>query len=200
VANEKHLANEIPLNEAGSEHGGDLSRTGQDGSTRSIFRGPTVMMSRKQVNRMMKHQPDRGTSGEYRGSKPLDYEAHEALAQYLAAPEGMGEFKSITAIAEHFKVTRVTVHRWSHNPVVLQRAEWLSKRDWLSGVLFARRSWERVMRAQVKKAITGDTQAARFVQENAWTENTAADDTPVEVTIRTEYVEGPNQINEEGVQ
>lgn len=144
----------------------------------------------------MAQRADTGRSGEYHGSQPLDYEPHEALAQYLAAPEGMGEFNSITSIAKHFKVTRVTVHRWSHLSAVLQRAEWLSKRNKLSGDLFARRNWERVMRAQVKKAIAGDCQAAKFVQENAWGEETPAEVLVLQREIQVTYVDPPQHVKE----
>lgn len=81
----------------------------------------------------------------------------------------------------------MTVHRWQHYAAVLQRAECLSKQNRLPGVLVARSSWERVVRALVKKAITGDIPAARFVYEIAWTEDTPADDTPREVALTVVY-------------
>jgi hypothetical protein len=187
VTDEKQLPSDIPLTEAGSKHSGDLPTTNQDVSTRSISWGPPVMMTRKQVNRMMKHQSNRGGSGAYRGSEPLNHEGHEALAQFLATPKPMREFKSTAALAEHHGVTRMTVSRWQHDPLVLRRAEWLSNRNKLAGVLIARSNYPRMVEALVRKAITGDTPAARVLHEIAWTEDTPADDTPKEVALRVVY-------------
>lgn len=56
---------------------------------------------------------DRGRSvgGRYDGHEPLEYPGHEAVAQYLAAPESLREFKSFSDLANHFHVSRMTIHR-----------------------------------------------------------------------------------------
>jgi len=108
---ENQLAHEMSTTEPTSKHICDVPTASQNSSPNPIPFGQPVKMTRKELNRILAKRADRGGSEECRGSKPLDYEPHEALAQYLAAPEGMGEFKSITSIAKHFKFTRVTVHR-----------------------------------------------------------------------------------------
>jgi hypothetical protein len=95
----------------------------------------------------------------------------------------------------------MTVHRWQHDPAVLQRAASLSKRNWLGGVLLARSSYELTVHAQVKKAIRGDTKAARYLHDIAWTEAPPESATRKEVTINVEYVDRPKPNNKlDGVQ
>jgi len=195
MTEERQSAQDRSPNEPSIKQSGDLPTANQDVSTKSYYYGTPTMRSRKDVQRMLKHQPNRGGSGAYRGSEPLSHAGHEALAQFLATPKPMREFKSIAALAEHHGVTRMTVSRWQHDPFVLRRAEWISHRSKLEGVLIARSNYPRMVEALVRKAITGDTAAGRLVHELAWTADTPADDTPVEVTIRTEYVERPKPMN-----
>ena len=44
-------------------------------------------------------------------TKPLDLPEDEAIAQYLATPKSIREFKSMTDLAMHFNISRMTVHR-----------------------------------------------------------------------------------------
>ena len=143
----------------------------------------------------MAQQVDGGRSEANRASEPLDSEAREALAQFLSTPAPMREFRSIKSFAERYKVSRMTVHRWQRDPAVLQRAQILSKRNWLPGVLLARLNYESTVRAQIKKAIKGDTKAARYVHEIAWTEAPPEKATQKEVTINVVYADSPEPMN-----
>lgn len=80
----------------------------------------------------------------------------------------MKEFKSIAALAKYYKISRMMVYRWRHNAVVLQWAEWLSKRNRLPGVLVARSNWEHIVWALADGAIAGVAQAATFCEGRAW--------------------------------
>jgi hypothetical protein len=111
----------------------------------------------------------------FNGQDPLDYPGHEALAQFLATPRSEREFKSLTALAGHFKVTRMTVHRWKRNPDVLRRAELVARGNKPAGDLIAKANWKPIVRAQVDAAIAGDTQAAKFCERRAWPEDGQAD-------------------------
>jgi hypothetical protein len=197
MQNEKLPSNYIPLNDAGSEHCGDLPRAVQDGSQKSIPWGPPVNSSRKQMGQ----QADRGRIEANRASDRLGSDAREALAEFLSTPAPMRQFKSLKALTEHFKISRMTVHRWQHDPVVLQRAEILSKQNRLRGVLLARLNYESAVRAQIKRAIRGDTKAARYVHEIAWPEDTSAEAKPTAAVIRVVYADSPEPLNkQEGVQ
>jgi hypothetical protein len=103
-------------------------------------------------------------------TKPLDSPEDEAIAQYLATPKSSREFKSITDLAKHFNISRVTVYRRTKDLDVLQRAEWLLMHHRLAGDLIARLHWKRIVAGQVKAAAAGDTKAAQFCKEVAWPE------------------------------
>jgi hypothetical protein len=183
----KRSAQEITRNELSSKPSGDVSTADQHGSTNSVYLKPAVEANRTRISEMTPRQADRRKIGAKCANEPLEYAGHEALAQFLAYPEPMKVFKSLTALAKHYGVTRMTVHRWRHSAGVLQRAEWLSKGNRLAGVLAARSNWERVVQAQVTKAITGDTQAARFLNEIAWSDDTLTKDSPKDIKIRVVY-------------
>ncbi len=143
----------------------------------------------------MAQQAGRERSEANHAGEPLDSEAREALAQFLSTPAPMRNFKSITALAEYYKVSRMTLHRWQHDPAVLQRAENLSTRNRLPGVLIARSNWPGVVQAQVRKALAGNVQAAKNVFEIAWTESPTAMPARKEVTIKVVYAEDPMTMN-----
>jgi hypothetical protein len=105
------------------------------------------------------------------GRKPLDLPEDEAIAQYLAAPKSIRDFRSFSELAAHFEISRMTAYRRSKDPVVLQRAEWLLTHHKLAGDLIARLQWERIVAGQVKAAVAGDTKAAQFCKEQAWPED-----------------------------
>ena len=103
-------------------------------------------------------------------TKPLDSPEDEAIAQYLASPKSIREFKSITDLAQHFNISRQTVYRRTQELYVLERAEWLLTHHKLAGDLTARLHWKRIVAGQVKAAVSGDTRAAQFCKDTAWPE------------------------------
>lgn len=105
------------------------------------------------------------------GRKPLDSPEDEAIAQYLAAPKSIRDFRSFSELAAHFRITRMTVYRHAKDPIVLQRVDWLLAHHKLAGDLIARLHWERIVAGQVKAAVAGDTKAAQFCKEQAWPED-----------------------------
>jgi hypothetical protein len=109
-------------------------------------------------------------------SKPLDSPEDEAIAQYLATPKSVRDFKSRTDLARHFNISRMTVHRRTKELSVLQRVEWLLQHHMLAGDLIPRLHWERIMAGQVRAAAAGDTKAAQFCKERAWPEEPAVFD------------------------
>jgi hypothetical protein len=94
----------------------------------------------------------------------------EAIAEYLATPKSIRQFKSFGELADHFNISRMTVYRHSKDLMVLRRTEWLVRHYKLSGDLVARRNWDRIVAGQVKAAIAGNTKAAQFCKERAWPE------------------------------
>jgi hypothetical protein len=115
--------------------------------------------------------PLRNRKRKTNGKKPLELPVDEAVAQYLAAPKSIRDFRTFSELAEHFKISRMTAYRRSKDPVVLQRAEWLLTHHKLAGDLIARLHWERIVAGQVKAAVAGDTKAAQFCKEQAWPED-----------------------------
>ena len=115
--------------------------------------------------------PSRKRKRKFNRTKPLDSPEEEAIAQYLATPKSIREFKSHTDLAQHFNISRMTVYRRTKDLRVLQRVEWLLQHHRLAGDLIARLHWERIMAGQVKAAVAGDTKAAQFCRERAWPED-----------------------------
>jgi hypothetical protein len=101
-------------------------------------------------------------------TKPLDAPEDEAIAQYLATPRSIREFKSFGELAKHFNISRMTAYRRSKDLSILQRVEWLLAQHKLAGDLVARLNWGRIVAGQVKAAVAGDTKAAQFCKERAW--------------------------------
>ena len=104
----------------------------------------------------------------YDGSRPLRWPELEAVAQFLATPKHLREFKTFTDVAKHFEVSRMTIYRWSRHVDVLTRVGYLLSQNELKGDLVARLHWERIVTGQVRAAIKGDTTAANFCQKRAW--------------------------------
>jgi hypothetical protein len=104
----------------------------------------------------------------YDGREALPYAGHEGVAQFLAAPTSLRKFKSLRALAAHFKVTRMTAYRWGHDPDVIQRAHFLSEINQMAGDLLARQEWSRIMQTAVRKAIEGDLQSIKFCESRAY--------------------------------
>jgi hypothetical protein len=121
--------------------------------------------------------PSRKRKRKFDKSKPLDSPEDEAIAQYRATPKSVRDFKSLTDLARHFNISRMTVYRRSKELSVLQRAEWLLQHHMLAGDLIPRLHWERIMAGQVRAAAAGDTRAAQLCKERAWPDGSAVIDT-----------------------
>jgi hypothetical protein len=119
----------------------------------------------------------------YDGREPLDYPGHEAVAQFLAAPTSDAEFESLAALANHFNVTRMTVHRWKQDIEVLQRAYWLSMHHQIAGDLVARRKWPQIMEKATELAEAGDVQAMKFCEARAWPQELRVEHSQVSTTV-----------------
>ena len=104
-------------------------------------------------------------------TEPLDDPSEETVAQFFAAADGLREFESVTALASHLNVSRVTIYRWGKIPRILQRIEHLSLQNKVIGDLYVRRHWLSIMRETVEKAENGDVQATRFCADCAWPES-----------------------------
>jgi len=113
------------------------------------------------------NQP-KATKNSHDGSEPLAHLGHEATAQYISNPKSEREVKNVTELAKSLGVTRKTIYVWQKDPGVLRRAQCLTAHRKSLGEVTARREWDRVIQAQVEKAVAGDTSAAKFVGECAW--------------------------------
>jgi hypothetical protein len=84
--------------------------------------------------------------------EPIPYPGHEAVAQYLAAPDSERQFRSVQELADHFHVTRKTIYAWRKDEFVLKRVEWLTQQNKLHGtsslVGHGRKSWKVPWRRQ----------------------------------------------------
>jgi len=114
--------------------------------------------------------PRKRSRTNYDGSQPLDDPGHEAVAQFFSAPKHCRRFKSSTALAEHFRVSRMTIYRWAQDLDVVKRTEWLATRNTVFGDFLARREWLGIVEAQVAAALAGSTRAAIFCQNRAFPE------------------------------
>jgi hypothetical protein len=132
----------------------------------------------------------------HNGREPLDYPGHEALAQFLAAPKSDREFKSLTALANHFNVTRNTAHRWKRDIDVMQRAHWLSTRNQMAGDLVARREWPEIMERAAQLAKSGDVPAMKFCESRAWTKELRAEHFQVSASVSSEDLFGIDEREE----
>jgi hypothetical protein len=105
---------------------------------------------------------------DYYGTEPLDDPCYEAIAQFFAAPRQFRQFKSVSALAEHFGISRVTAYRRAQNDDVVLRIKWLLRKSMQGGDLVACQEWPGIVQAQVKAALGGDLRAAMFCQARAW--------------------------------
>jgi len=106
--------------------------------------------------------------------EPLEFLGHETVAQFMATPKSLRQFKSITALAKHFNITRKTVYCWMKDIDVLRRVDWLSLQNKAAGDRAPRREWLDIMESLVERAKSGDIQAARFCADRAWPEDQQA--------------------------
>jgi hypothetical protein len=123
------------------------------------------------------------------GREPLDYPGHEAVAQYLATPKLDREFESLTALANRFEVTCVTVHRWKKDKDVMRRTNWLLMQTRMEGDFVARREWPEIMEKAVELAKSGDVQAMKFCESRVWPKKSGEEDSPIAPTIGELFLE-----------
>jgi hypothetical protein len=101
----------------------------------------------------------------------IEFPGLEAVAQYLATSKSLREFKSDSDLAEHFGVSRMTIHRAKKDIDVIKRAYWLSMRNQLDGDLVARREYPAIMEKAVELALEGGKiKAMEFCVKRAWPE------------------------------
>lgn len=132
----------------------------------------------------------------YDGHQPLEYPGHEAVAQYLASPRMLREFKSDRHLAKHFRVSRMTICRWKHDPDVIQRAHFLSEINQKVGDLLARQEWPRIMQMAVKNALEGDLQSIRFCESRAFPKELQVLQAHHEMTVSTQDLLGTIEIDD----
>ena len=130
------------------------------------------------------------------GSEALEHPGREALAQFLAAPRSLREFKSYSALANYFHMSRMTIYRWRFEVEVMQRAYFLTMRNEIAGDLEARRAWPEIMRKQVANAKGGDLDATRFCELHAWRPNPRVEQSHLSVSVSTLDLFGTNQEDE----
>jgi hypothetical protein len=137
---------------------------------------------------------------DYDGAEALDDPAHEAIAVFFATSRQFRQFKSVSALAEQFGVSRITIYRRAADVDVVQRIKWLLERSMLSGDLIACREWAAIVKAQVEAALAGDTRAAMFCQSRAWRQNSTFDSNATEPAIAgvdtiATWLEAPNEFS-----
>ena len=132
----------------------------------------------------------------YDGHQPLEYPGHEAVAHYLASPKSLREFDSDRHLAKHFRVSRMTICRWKHDRDVIQRAHFLSEINQMVGDLLARQEWPRIMQMAVQNALGGDLQSIRFCESRAFPKQLQVPQPHFEVTVSTQDVLGPSEIDD----
>jgi hypothetical protein len=118
-------------------------------------------------------------SENYDGRTPMKYPGHEVVAQYLAAPKSLREFKSDNDLAKHFHVNRMTIHRWKIAPDVIKRAHWLSIQNKMVGDTIARREYPSIMKRLVELAMKGNIPAMKLCAERAWLDDKRAEKSDV---------------------
>jgi hypothetical protein len=105
---------------------------------------------------------------DYDGTEPIEDPAYEAIAKFFAAPCQFRQFESVTALAVHLGISRMTVYRRARNDDVVLRIRWLLRKSMQGADLIACQEWPGIVRAQVTAALAGDLRAAMFCQNRAW--------------------------------
>jgi hypothetical protein len=105
---------------------------------------------------------------DFDGKQPLEDPRQEAVAQFFATPEKLRKFRSVTALAEHLEVSRMTIYRWHDDEKVQQRIMRLVREGMRFGNYLMGREWPLIARAQIAAALSGSTQAATFCEKRAW--------------------------------
>jgi AcrR family transcriptional regulator len=108
------------------------------------------------------------TAPNHDGTEPLDNPADEAIAHFFAAPQQFRQFKTVSALAEHLGLSRMTVYRRAKESDVVLRIESLVRQNMRVADLIVCRAWPGIVEAQVSQALAGNIRAAKFCQERAW--------------------------------
>jgi hypothetical protein len=106
--------------------------------------------------------------------EPLEFLGHETVAQFLATPESLCEFESVTALAKHFNVTTKTIYCWMKDDDVMRRADWLSMRNKIGADVAIRRAWKAIIEKLIEMALTGNVAAIKLCFETAFPEDQQA--------------------------
>ena len=110
-------------------------------------------------------KPD-GEPAVFDTSRPLALPEDEAIAQYLAMPKSLREFKSFTQLAEHFNISRMTAYRRRKDFRILHRADWLLRHCKLAGDLVARLHWGELWPAKSKPRSPATPKLLNFAKKS----------------------------------
>jgi hypothetical protein len=126
--------------------------------------------------------------------EPLEFPGHEAAAWFLAVPKELRNFKSITALAKHFNVTRMTVYRWTQDIDVLKRAESLSEFNKITAKLVIRRASVELAEKLVEMGMGGDITAIKecmhiALREDKQTEKSGLTSASIEEVLERAEIE-----------
>ncbi len=106
--------------------------------------------------------------------EPLEFLGHETVAQFLATPDSLCEFESVTALAKHFNVTTKTIYCWMKDDDVMRRADWLSMRNKIGADVAIRRAWKGIIEKLIEMASTGNVAAIKLCHDIAFPEDQQA--------------------------
>jgi HTH domain len=107
----------------------------------------------------------------YNGDEPLEFPGDEEVAVFLATPKSEREFDSISALAEHLNVSRMTIYRRRQDIEVLRRAEFLLTQNKVIGKLNIRREWADITEKLVEQAKSGNVHAVKLCKDLAFPED-----------------------------
>jgi hypothetical protein len=133
--------------------------------------------------------PRQPRNEKYDGHQPLEYPGLEAVAQHLATPKSLREFKSDSDLAKHFHVTRMTVLRAKKDIDVIKRAHWLSMRNILIGDVVVRREFPSIAEEVTEMAKERNIAAMKLCIELACREDKQAKKSDISSSSLEEVLE-----------
>ena len=202
--NEQNLATSQETQPDGSETRKVKTETtqraaGEPTEQTSNIQAPDGEVTDVRVEKIRNGAPDgtrKNRCKKHDGSEALEHPGREALAQFLAGPRSVREFRSYRALANYFHVSRMTIYRWKLEVEVMQRANFLSMRNEIAGDLEARRAWPEIMQKQIASAKGGDLDAARFCESRAWRPNPRVEQSHLSVSVSTMDLFGTSESDE----
>jgi hypothetical protein len=162
-----------------------------DQNHQGIVQAPNVLSEKNRFG--APDGPRRHRNEKYDGQSPLEYPGHEAVANFLALPKSIRQFRSVKDLAKHFHVTRMTINRWGHDPDVIQRAHFLSEINQMAGDLLARQEWPRIMQTAVQRAIEGDLQSIKFCESRAYPKELRVEQPHISATVSIQDLLGTTE-------